>query len=606
MGAIKALVQPKRRMVYSEFLTKGHAVVITKQKAMGVHFTPPELARFVARRIINAFSSNAPKHLRVLDPSCGDGELLLAFADMLPKACRARCTLVGIESDRSSLHRASKRLAHLPAKEVELHEGDFLSFCENRKKLPDLFHLSSKCHSPVKPADVIIANPPYVRTQTLGAAKAQKLSRLFGLKGRIDLYQAFLLAMTDHLSLGGMIGVITSNRFLFTKSATVVREFLDRQYHITEIFDLGDTKLFDAAVLPAVFIGQRKSGDEPPDKKLQKFVKIYENLNGNAKSKQNVAHSDSVFKVLESEAIGNYQIQSKCFNISRGFLSIPAPSSEPWRLVTAGESAWLERINARSFYRIGDILNVRVGIKTTADEVFIRENWDALSKTPKPEKKLLQYLLSHGDAARWRSPTGKEALKRVLYTHEEKNGRRQAIDLFEYPKAKAYLSLYRKRLEGRKYVLKAKRNWYEIWVPQNPHLWKLPKIVFPDISLVPKFFYDADGRIVDGNCYWIPLENGVDGDVLFLLQGVANSKLMTRYHDLSFNNKLYAGRRRYLTQYVQKYPLPDPTTRDAQRIVALVKELVFAISDDELQQKKERELEIVVASAFGVKPVSEI
>ena len=100
-------------------------MVIKKQKAMGVHFTPPELARFVARRIINAFSFNASKHLRVLDPACGDGELLLAFAEMLPKAFQARCTLVGIESDCSSLHRASKRLAHLPAKEVELHEDDF-------------------------------------------------------------------------------------------------------------------------------------------------------------------------------------------------------------------------------------------------------------------------------------------------------------------------------------------------------------------------------------------------------------------------------------------------------------------------------------------------
>ncbi len=581
-------------------------MVITKQKAMGVHFTPPELARFVARRIINAFSFNASKHLRVLDPACGDGELLLAFAEMLPKAFQARCTLVGIESDCSSLHRASKRLAHLPAKEVELHEDDFLAFYENQQKLPDLFHLPSKCHSPVKPADVIIANPPYVRTQILGAEKAQKLSTLFGLKGRIDLYQAFLIAMTDRLSLGGMIGVITSNRFLFTRGATVVREFLDRQYHIAEIFDLGDTKLFDAAVLPAVFIGQRKSDRELPDKKLQKFVKIYENLNGNDNPEQNVECADSVFKVLESEAIGNHQIQSKCFNVSRGFLSIPASSSEPWRMVTAEESAWLERINARSFYRIGDILKVRVGIKTTADEVFIRENWDAFSKTLKPEKKLLQYVLSHGDATRWRSRTRKAALKQVLYTHEAKNGKRQAINLSEYPKAKAYLSLYRKRLEGRKYVLKAKRNWYEIWVPQNPHLWKLPKIVFPDISLVPKFFYDADGYIVDGNCYWIPLENGVDEEVLFLLQGVANSKLMTRYHDLSFNNKLYAGRRRYLTQYVQKYPLPDPTTRDAQQIVALVKELVFSRSDDKLREQKERALEIVVASAFGVEPVSEI
>jgi hypothetical protein len=51
---------------------------------------------------------------------------------------------------------------------------------------------------------------------------------------------------------------------------------------------------------------------------------------------------------------------------------------------------------------------------------------------------------------------------------------------------------------------------------------------------------------------------------------------MRRYHDLAFGNRLYAGRRRYITQYVAKYPYPDPSTRAARKIVEVAKELVEA------------------------------
>ena len=43
--------------------------------------------------------------------------------------------------------------------------------------------------------DLIIANPPYVRTQIMGSHQAQHISQRFGLSGRVDLYHAFILAM---------------------------------------------------------------------------------------------------------------------------------------------------------------------------------------------------------------------------------------------------------------------------------------------------------------------------------------------------------------------------------------------------------------------------
>jgi len=94
----------------------------------------------------------------------------------------------------------------------------------------------------------------------------------------------------------------------------------------------------------------------------------------------------------------------------------------------------------------------------------------------------------------------------------------------------------------------------------------------------------------------------LDVEKLLLIQGIANSKLMTKYHDLVFNNKLYSGRRRYFTQYVEKYPLPDFNSLIAKEIIGLVKKLNES-QNQETIINLENDLEIKIAEAFGVEPI---
>uniref|UniRef100_UPI002615792F TaqI-like C-terminal specificity domain-containing protein n=1 Tax=Fluviicola sp. TaxID=1917219 RepID=UPI002615792F len=186
----------------------------------------------------------------------------------------------------------------------------------------------------------------------------------------------------------------------------------------------------------------------------------------------------------------------------------------------------------------------------------------------------------------------------LLYTHYDNGEGKAVIDLQQFPKAAEYLNAHRKRLEGRTYITKSKRNWFEIWVPQNPASWKLPKLVFPDISLEPRFYFDQSGSIVNGNCYWISAKDKKEEELLLLIQGVANSSVMSRYHDLLFNNKLYSGRRRYFSQYVENYPIPDPGLDVSGKIVDLVKELYSEKAD---AQKNYELLNELVEEAFGLR-----
>jgi tRNA1(Val) A37 N6-methylase TrmN6 len=561
----------------------------TKRKATGAHFTPPELARLLAERLV-PLMQGLPGAIRVLDPACGDGNLLCAMAEVLPSEIRRRTTLVGIENDSDSFTSLRLRQSTFGTCHTDLISGDFLDFFREA----DLFESSRR----IEPVDVIIANPPYVRTQVLGAKRAQRLAARFGLSGRVDLYQAFLVAMARQLRPGGILGVITSNRFLTTRAGMTTRRILRTHFELIEIVDLGDTKLFEAAVLPALVFARKRgrSADDTLPPSEAKFVRVYE---AGSEGKGHEVSTTSVLEGLRNPKSGLIRSNGNAYRITTGRLPVPEDDAHPWTLLSSAESQWVAAIDAASECRFGDVAKIRVGIKTTADDVFIHRDWASLSPDVRPERRYLRPLLSQEDAAKWRPLESDGPRRQVLYTHQVVRGRRRAIQFQERSPTWKYLLKNRKRLESRHYVLDAGRAWYEIWVPQDPKAWSLPKIVLPDISPDPRFFLDTSGCIVDGNCYWITTNDAADNDLLLLLLGVANSALMSRYHDLAFQNKLYAQRKRHLTQYVEKYPLPRRRDPACRQIIRIVGRLVRERLPREMRQRLESEIDRLVVKAFG-------
>ncbi len=234
-----------------------------------------------------------------------------------------------------------------------------------------------------------------------------------------------------------------------------------------------------------------------------------------------------------------------------------------------------------------------MGIKTTCDSVFIRGDWAALPGDIRPEPELLHPLLTHREARRWKATP---ATKSVLYPHVDASGRATPIDLTTYPLAGAYLETHRAKLASRKYLEKAGRNWFEIWVPQRPSDWPKRKIVFPDIAESPRFLLDTSKAIVNGDCYWMALGDEV-ADLAYLLLAVGNSSFATRYYDAVCGNRLYAGRRRFITQYVRTFPLPDRGHPAVARIIELARELVDCQGDE---GAIEDELDALVWASFGL------
>lgn len=553
--------------------------VISDAKRHGVHYTPTLLAEFLARQ---ALAASEGRSLSALDPACGDGELLAAIAAAAEAAGLPAPRLTGIDRDPAAIAVATQRLRGIHAASVQLRCGDFLEVALSAGQL------RAAEDEPPASYDIVISNPPYVRTQVLGGERAQQLGRAFGLTGRVDLYHAFVCAMSSVLKEdGGVLALLCSNRFLSTRGGASLRRFLLREFELRAIWDLGDTRLFSAAVLPAIVIGRRGHGDA-----AGQFVRIYEEPTPDGEAVQ----VENVVAALQDGLEGFVQTETGCFHIDRGTLDA-SDSARGWRLTSEDHEAWLATVKRNTAKRLGELGSIRVGIKTTADKVFIRPTWNDLPEEQQPEEALLHPLITHRIAERWSagSAEGDEA-RIVLYPHESAEGRRRPVDLDHFPRARAYLEAHRAQLEDRDYVRKAGRQWYEIWVPQQPAAWAAQKIVWPDISDRPRFFLDQSGAIVNGDCYWINVEGLSEAEIALVL-AVANSSFAVSFYDRTFGNKLYAGRRRFITQYVERLPLPAVDAETVAEITRLVGLLCAGEGErDELAAR----LDELVWDAFGL------
>lgn len=571
----------------------GRYASVNGAKSKGSIYTPRSLAQFVAEKMVGAWHGQwSDPAVRILDPAAGDGELLLALAERLradyPTLPLQIC---GFEPNLAAMSVAFERLSNrFPDTLVSLTPTDFLEYVTGhfeRHVQKSLFSTNSQ-----DTYDLVIANPPYVRTQVMGARRAQSLGKQFGLSGRVDLYHAFMLAIARIATPETVAGLIVSNRFMTTRSGSNVRRTVLEQLDILSIWDFGDTKLFEAAVLPAVLLASGTRG-ERAESSID-FTAIYETTLPRESRAVDPVDAMSHSGVVEVR-------DGRRFIVSHGELETDGKKDGVWRLANETTEAWLATVGQHTWGTFGDIGKVRVGVKTCADKVFIRSDWTHWPLNVRPE--LLRPIMTHHAARRFRARTLAEP-KLILYPHEIQRGRRRAVNLSTYPNSAAYLEDHRGTLESRTYVTRSGRSWFEIWVPQDPAAWDQTKLVFRDIAHDPTFWIDLNGSVVNGDCYWLTPEDATRSDLLWLAVAVGNSSFIQRFYDYRFQNKLYAGRRRFMTQYVEQFPLPNPSEEVGRILIAMAKEVYMSVGTEKGNQL-ERTLNELVWEAFGL-PVEEV
>ena len=589
-----------------------------KIKANGIVFTPTPLANFLAEKLFNYLDLDKLERISILDPAIGNAELAIR---LMTKICDKypdkQISLFGYDINDDFvkicqeliLEKFPKINCHIEQKDfLDLEHHSDLKHCSERLSLLNLSNDQNIKQNSEQKYDLIIANPPYVRRQRLGDSQVQKISKLSSLKGKVDIYYAFFIKALQLLKDHGVAGFITSNKYLTINSGKYLREYLFRHAEILEIVDFGDTKIFNASVLPCITIFRKLSQVVPQKIKIFSIYcsstnKIKENNdrnvnNGNYKNENdndindmndandcnkndqdNFNRCTNIYDCLDQA--GNFVDQDgQSYQAKAGFCQIDASNfSKPWVLTTEYDFKHLEIIGQRQWKTFGDIGKIRVGIKTTADNVFIFPRDQSLV-----DLELVKPLITHRNAGSYIG--SKEVSWSVLYPYYDKNGQRMVADLEQYPKTKAYLLQHYEALNKRSYIKKSQRLWYEIWVPQNPSLWQHKKIVFRDIAEFPQFWLVVEDAVINGDCYWIEFDASVQDDLIYLMLAIANSKFILDFYDKKFNTRLYSNKRRFMSQYVQEFPLPNPDMAKSKQIIAYVQEIIAKnVLTDDVKEK---------------------
>ncbi len=409
--------------------------------------------------------------------------------------------------------------------------------------------------------DCVVGNPPYVRIQRLNTngAKQSYLKSFDSAVGRFDLYSLFIERGLQLLKPNGKLGYITSNKFMTTNAGKGIREVIAKRATINHLFDLSDTKVFGAAVLPCIIVLENaKGGNETFPFGLLREINYDKDYQG-VKDVFTHFHSHTSKDFCQEQINLPSKLSRKASFEMRVLQSIqPTENGDCWHFLSPSEKEVIAGIEANQPIPLGEIAEITSGLKTTADSVFIHPMTDAFIEKNKLEKNLIYPFIQARNIERWKvqwTGTKEKSDTYVLYPHLVKKDRVVAVNLNDYPCVGAYLKSNYEKLSKRQYLIEAGRKWYEIWVHQKPEIFQRPfKIVTPDLKTRNTFALDTQGYMSGASCFAILPKNQTRQESYYLL-GLLNSELLDFYHKVKASTFIYAGRYRYWKSYLQNYPI---------------------------------------------------
>lgn len=486
----------------------------------GAVFTRREVVDFMLD--LAGYTPDRPLYrMRLLEPSFGGGEFLLAAASRLVAAARA----AGDVDDLANCIRA-----------VELH-GD--TYDDARTRVIDLLEQSG--FAPKKSRHLVdewllqgdflltdlpgefhfvVGNPPYVRQELIPAPLLAEYRRRYeSLYDRADLYIPFIERSLGLLAAGGQFVFICANRWTKNKYGGPLRAMVTKAFHLKAYVDMVDTPAFDSAVIayPAITLIERAEPGptlvaKQPDLVPAELVRLARTLRaGKACSTQAVSE-------VEQAGVG----------------------SKPWIFSSSGKRQLLQRLESRFPTLEATGCKVGIGVATGADKVFIAPITEL---DVEPSRKLP--LATTKDIA-----SGEVLwLGLGVINPFEDNGK--LVDLAKYPKLCAYLERHRETIAGRHVARKAPANWYRTIDRITPALAERPKLLIPDIKGSAHVVYEGGRLYPHHNLYYVVSE---EWD-LRALQAVLLSSV-AREFVTAYSTTMRGGFLRFQAQYLRRIRLP--------------------------------------------------
>jgi len=403
--------------------------------------------------------------------------------------------------------------------------------------------------------DVVIANPPYVRQESIKEQKAYFKEHYRVFQGTADLYVYFVERGVSLLANGGVFTYILPNKWMRANYGKPLRAWLKEQ-RIEEIVDFGDLPVFESATTYPCIL---RIGAGAPRERFD-AVQV---------------------ETLEYPDLTDY-VKAHAYRVNQTALD-----DEGWSLADEKTQALLLKIQAGGV-PLGEYVDGKIyyGIKTGLNEAFVIDEAtrERLIAADPKSAEIIKPFLAGREIKRYQPVVVSNYLLFIPWhfpLHEDPSIKGASIEAemkFKetYPSIFNHLSQFKEALSKRNQAETGIRyEWYALQRYGSLYYkeFEKPKIIFPDIASRPNFTIDETGGVFDANtCY-----NLIYSDKFLL--GLLNSQLINFYY--RYQAAVYrGGYLRFFSQYVEMLPIRpidpsdpvDVARRD--RIGALVESIL--------------------------------
>lgn len=512
-----------RAVLRHEVSPKGESYFLDAPDAVekGKVETPRNVVDYMISTAFNKANeslTDRPFNISWLDPACGTGAFVIGILEFylnsfpeltqteLPRITSVEIDPLGIEISKQRISDVLLKSGfdfheYVESGRLKLIQGDFLNLSGTSS---DLFE------SAVGEIDIAIGNPPYVRSNKIEEdQKARiRLSHPDVFEGSTDLYGYFYTGCTNVLSQNGLICLITPVNFMKSVSFNKVRKKLRQECFLDLFVDFGERPIFKgASVHTGIFLFKHGSD--------YLGTHVFD-----------ISNSRASFNLEELETSNPILTQ-----ISDGVGSA-------WTLKAEGFDRNLSIHTGKTLESVG--LKVFSGVRTGKASAYLL-NASQLSKFNDPESlTIFEPIVMPTDIKAWESATPSRYL--INITQECDTPSSEVLD---------HLKTFKAELSGHHEVSNPSK-WYQLRKCDYLHEMRQLKIIFPDISVTPRFGLGKLGDLISDGAYFI------DSTDLALL-AILNSEVALTYfkdHCLTIGSLSNGGRLRIKKNIVLDFPLP--------------------------------------------------
>ncbi len=447
----------------------------------GAHFTPAALARIVVEQAIaqlDGFESR--RELIISDPACGSGAFLHeAMRTLRRLGFVGKLTVIGRDISRAAIDMAEFVVSQTAAEwrpegglSIDLRCGDSLQ-------------------DELQVADLILMNPPFISWSSLTASQREQMRDVLGnrLSGRGDMSMAFITRAVASLAPGGALGVLFPASLLSLRAAADWREDLLERTDMRLLASLGDYGLFaHAMVQVAAAVFTRSVSDTQRHETTLALVTANrpdatgDALRGLRRSK------DIIGEIGDADAWRLFEVPAASFK-----------ARSTWRLLSPSVRRAIEAITEAGTATIGTVFDVKQGVRSGNNKVFVLENAD-YRRLPASERKYFRHAVM-GDSVQ----DGKINSRYWIFYPYDLRGKQIDAESTLCKRVKVYAEQYlfpnKAGLEGRSGFGQAESsNWWELTRPRST--WALDR----QPRLISKYFAGPGGFALDIDAEFIVVQ----------------------------------------------------------------------------------------------------